>query len=333
MEDNKPQENRFKETLRDIAPSLGSEEEAPLASNYPDKKSGFVTAGERIHHWSTYLGIDWIFNAMSGVSFAYFTKYTDFGKKYWSGPITSFFDKALKPLIKNDAQRKSSAGYGNMFMSIIAGGMFTIPPLMVLESKKIKKAIVKFYDRLIYGKDKVENDSKFQEAYSDIDNAPKKDFTSGLIARFFALAPLLAMVLIPTSKKAADKVWFNHVEHASDATAKKMGFGPESFKKIPPAEGKERWKFIHESVAMDAGLGIPYAVLHSFFYNIFAGLLGKKGKAGSEMPAASIQKNNAVITDETASKTAKAAQNGKPSSQVKEAEAEAAISQATAVAR
>lgn len=246
------------------------------ASTLGGKSRTFVTAGERIHHWSTYLGIDWIFNAISGVSFAYLTKYTEAGRKYWSGPITSFFDKTLKPFIKNDVQRATSAGYGNMFMGIIAGGMFTLPPLLALESKKVKASIVKFFDRRIYGKDKVENDPRFQDAYAAMESEPKKDFGSGMIARFAALAPLLAMVLNPTTKKISNKAWFDHVEKASDVTASKMGFGPHSFKNVSPAEGKERWKFIHESMAMDAGLGIPYAILHSMFYNLVVGMRGKK---------------------------------------------------------
>jgi hypothetical protein len=49
-----------------------------------------------------------------------------------------------------------------------------------------------------------------------------------------------------------------------------MGFSEKSFKSISLAEGKERWKFIHDSVAMDFGLGVPYAVMHAFFYNMFA---------------------------------------------------------------
>lgn len=247
------------------------------------KPRNFITAGENIHHWATYLGIDWILNTLSGVGFAYFTKYTKAGRKYWSDPITSAFDKGLQPFIRNDAMRQASAGYGNMFMSIIAGGMFTLPPLMLLESRKIKSAIVQFLDRRIYGKDKVENAPKFREAYEALEHEPKKDFTSGLAARFAALAPLLAIVLTPTTKKASDKVWFNYFEKGSDIAATKLGFGPESFKKVSPEQGKERWKFIHESVAMDAGLGIIYAGLHSIFYNIIAGIRGKRHPQAQEV--------------------------------------------------
>lgn len=242
--------------------------DAPTPPKPTDKN--FVTPGTSIHKWSTYLGVDWVFNAFTGVSFAYWGKFSESGKKYWSEPITRFFDKALTPLIKNAEKREISVGRGNMFMSIIAGGMFTIPPLLILENNNVRKSFAKVYDRVIYGKDKVENDPEFQAAYARIDQAPSKDFLSGLGSRFVALSPLLATVLIPTTRKFSDKYWFNHVEKASESTARFAGFSPEkSFGKLTGAEAAERWKFIHSSVAMDFGLGAPYAVLHAFFYNHF----------------------------------------------------------------
>lgn len=265
--------------MPDLTP-LGDVLVEPDANTSPyESKRSFISAGERIHKWGTYLSVDWIFNAATGVGFAYWGSYTDMGKKMWSGPITNFFTKALKPFIKDPKQLKSSAGYGNMFMSVIAGGMFTIPPLMALEDNDTRKSITKFFDQLIYGKEKVASDPKFQQAYDEIEHTPKKDFASGLTSRFAALAPLLALVLIPATKKFSNKIWFNHVENASDAVARSVGFSEKSFKNIPVREAKERWKFIHESVAMDFGLGIPYAILHAFFYNMFS---KKKAKTEAE---------------------------------------------------
>ncbi len=234
--------------------------------------------GVFIHKWSTYLSVDWLYNAAVGVGFSYGAKYSEIGKKYWSGPITTAFSKALKPFIKNPQQLKSSAGYGNAFVSLIAGGMFTIPVLLFLESKNVKKSVSKYFDELIYGKEKIENDPQFQEAYKAIDEAPKKDFWAGMVSRFAALAPLLAIVVIPTTKKIGNKIWFDHVENASATVAGKFGFSEKSFKKLSASEAKERWKFIHENVAMDFGLGVPYAVLHAFFYNMFAGMFDKRKK-------------------------------------------------------
>ena len=259
---------------------------APVAPEEKQQKS-FVSAGQRVHTWTTYFGIDWIFNAIVGVSFAYWGRFTPSGKKYWSGPITAFFKNVLSPFIKNEESLTKSAGYGNMFASIIMGGMATIPPLMVLENNKIKRSITTFYDQLIYGKEAVENDPKFEASYRAIEQQPKKDFWTGLTSRFAALAPLLAIVLIPQTKKISDKFYFNHITSASDKTFTTIGITEEKmFGKLPAEQLKEhssaeRWRYIHESVAMDFGLGPWYAVLHEFFYNMFAQRKEDKKKAGS----------------------------------------------------
>ncbi len=285
--------------------TLASEQPAnPAVTPADSNAKPFKSAGARIHNISTYLGIDWIFNAAVGVSFAYWGKFTHSGQKYWSKPIGNFFETVLKPVIKDTAQLKSSAGYGSMFMSIIAGGMFTIPPLMILENNKVKKTITKTYDQMIYGKDIVESDPKFKESYEAIENAPKKDFWTGLTSRLAALSPLLAIVLIPATKRFSNKVWFDHVEHGSEYVARKVGFSSEkSFKSLPPSEAKERWKFIHESIAMDFGLGIPYAILHDFFYNAFANSKHKKEQQPvlQQQPAASETKTS--VPEENAAGT------------------------------
>lgn len=265
------------------APDPATQEQAQQRCT-PQKP--FVTPGQRIHKWGTYLSVDWIFNAMTGVSFAYWGKFTESGKRMWSGPISRGFKAALTPFIKHPENVAKSAEYGNIFMSIIAGGMFTLPPLLVLESKKCKKHIAQTADKALFGEEKVENDPQFQASYDAIDEAPKKDFSRGLTSRFTALAPLLAMVLIPTTRRISDKLWFNHVANASEAVAGKMGFSPASFKSISAAEAKDRWTFIHKSVAMDFGLGVPYAVMHAFFYNKFVAARDKtQAKQGDNTPA------------------------------------------------
>lgn len=278
------------------------------AVNADQGKKKFVTAGERIHKWGTYLSVDWIFNATVGVAFAYWGKFTESGQRMWSGPITKGFTKILSHCMK-DEQLERSVGKGNLFMSIIAGGMFTIPPLMVLENSKVKKSIVKFFDKMIYGKDKVENDPKFQQAYEEIKEAPKKDFWTGMTSRFAALAPLLAIVLIPKTQKLSDKYFFNHISKASAKVATKLGFSAEkTFQGVKEVGGKKPWEFVHEGVAMDAGLGIPYAILHAFTYNLFAGFKGKKKPKGEEkapeqinIPAAPIE--NTIVADASAPTT------------------------------
>lgn len=271
-----------KKTLSDIPDVLpllsdagGSAADAVNANN---KDRTFVTKGEKIHKWATYLSVDWVFNATVGAIFAYWGKFTESGHRMWRDPINKGFETVLKPFFKNPEYLKESVKQGNTFMSIIAGGMFTIPPLLVLENSKVKKSIVKFFDKMIYGKDKVENDPKFQQAYDEIHEAPKKDFWTGMTSRFAALAPLLALVLIPQTKDLLVKYLFTPVGKGSKFALSKVGLPAERlFKKFPEAERAERWKYVHEdAVAMDLSFGLPYAVLHSITYNAFANMKGKK---------------------------------------------------------
>jgi hypothetical protein len=250
-------------SLTDIPPQGAPPMDAPLS-----------TVGQNIHKWGTYLSVDWVLNTALGVSFAYATKYTELGKKCWSEPITAGFTKALAPLIKDEVQLAKSAGYGNMFMSIIAGGMLTIPPLLLLENKGVKESIVKSIDKAVYGEERVESNPQLQMSYATMGEAPKKEFGTGMIARFAALAPLLAIVLIPATKKASNAAYFNHVEHSSEALARAVGLSEESLSHVSPQDAAEKWKFIHESIAMDFGLGLPYAGLHSFFCDKIAAIAG-----------------------------------------------------------
>ena len=260
------------------APSLASSSSDTIPED--QHKTSFISKGESAHKWGTYLGVDWLFNTATGVSFAYWGKYTDLGKKIWSEPLTKGFESALKPLIKHPEQLKASAGYGTMFMSIIAGGMFTIPPLMLLEDNNNKRKITECIDKIVYGKKAVNEDPKFKTAYEEIEHAPKKDFTSGMLSRYASLAPELAIILIPTTKKFTNKVYFSHIEHASEVVATKMGLTAKKiFPKLASAEGGSRMKFIHETLAMDLGLGLPYAILHSILYNKFSVMKEKKTKA------------------------------------------------------
>ena len=67
-----------------------------------------TTAGEHVHKWGTYLSVDWVLNAAAGVSFSYWGKYSQLGQKFWSGPITSGFKKALsarRPLLSTISHR------------------------------------------------------------------------------------------------------------------------------------------------------------------------------------------------------------------------------------
>lgn len=254
-------------------PEKGVPSVAP--KNTAAQERTFISRGQKFHKWTTYLGIDWILNATFGVSFSYWGKYSKMGQEKWSRPLTEFFTEKLRPYIKDPVSLAKSADKGNMFMSIIAGGMFTIPPLMVMESRPVKKALSKKYDEIFYGKEVVASDPKFKESYDRIDDQPKKSFITGMISRFIALAPLLAMVLHERTREFSDKIYFNHISSGSETVSRAIGFGPQSFKKVSEAEAKERWKFIHDNVAMDAGLSLPYAGMHAVTYNAVAALFSR----------------------------------------------------------
>lgn len=274
----------------DIAP-VGDALAEPESSieNSGNKRRAFISTGERFDHWSKYLTVDWVWNATSSACFAYWGKFTESGKKLWNEPVNKIFNFALKPMIKNPENLKAGVRWGNTFSSIIMGGLiFTIPPLLVLESKKVKLGLIKFYDRLFYGKDKVENDPKFQQAYSEIQEAPKKGFWANFISRYIALAPLLASVIYKPSREWLGANVFSHVATGTKATLSKVGLTPERlFKKFSPVEREVRWKYINEeALSMDLAFGLPYAVMHSFFYNMLANTFaGRKSKSKDDVAA------------------------------------------------
>lgn len=254
----------------------------------PDKERAFVSAGERIHHWATYLGVDWIFNAISGVGFAHWGNKTETGRKLWAEPIDKGLHKALKPFLKEESL-ENGVKNGNIFFSIIAGGMMTIPPLLVLENKKNKKAITQSLDNTIYGKDTVVNDPKFAKAYDEMDHEAKKDFKTGMLARFAALAPLLASVLIPASEKRLSKYYFEPIGNGVEKAVSKIGITKKTFfSKKPPEESKKLWSSLRENIGMDLGLGVLYAPLHAFFYDKFSKSLDKENHTPAHSTPAGI---------------------------------------------
>jgi hypothetical protein len=277
------------------------------------KKRTFVSAGEHFDHWSKYLTIDWVWNAASSACFAYWGKFTNLGQKVWSRPLDKGFTFILKPMFKDPENLREGVRWGNTFSSIIMGGlMFTIPPLLVLENKNVKLKIVKFYDGLFYGKDKVENDPKFQQAYEEIENAPKKGFLANFISRYIALAPLLASVIYKPSRKWLSANVFRHVATGTKAISPKIGVTAEKlFRKFPGAERMKRWNYVHdEAIAMDLSFGLPYAVMHAFFYNMLANVFaGRKTKESSDNNAAEVKSESAQTA--TASPTVVAENNKK----------------------
>ncbi len=244
--------------------------DATTADVTPPPKRQFVSLGERITHIGTYVGVDWFFNAAAGVGFAYWGDRTAMGQKYWSKPLSSAFNKILKPFIKDPEHLRASVAGGNMFMSIIVGGMMTIPPLLVLELNPVKTAITKFFDRMIYGNNTVDHDPKFQQSYRELQQAPTKDFWTGMLTRGISLAPLLGVILFAPTRKLANEFYFHPLAKITGKTAEAIGVRPAKLMELRPGQTTSDWQYIHDSLSMDFGLGPIYALFHGITYDMFA---------------------------------------------------------------
>jgi hypothetical protein len=242
----------------------------------------FVSTGEKIHNEITYRGVDWLLNSAFGVAFAYWTHRTESGRKYFSQPVEKFFTKILSPIFKDEKALKGGAEWGGTFLSIMFGGTVTIPPLMHLENPKNKVPLIKRLDTWIYGKDKVENDPKFAQAYEEIKHQPKKDFWTGLYTRFIALAPLLAITVYKPTQDFMLKNFYNHIASGTKYVGEKVGLGQaeywskksvEGIEKMSPEKANEvtnNWHYVHSVIAFDFGLTIFYSFLHEVAYKLFA---------------------------------------------------------------
>ncbi len=246
----------------------------------------FISTGEKIHNELTYRGIDWLLNSAFGVAFTYATQRTEIGRKLWSKPLKKAFVTVFEPIVHAVGGSKTaldkSAGYGVMFLSIMFGGTVTVPPLMAMENPKNKVPFIKRLDTWIYGKDKVENDPKFQQAYEEIKHQPKKDFKTGMKTRFIALAPLLAVTLYEPSHLFLKKHFYDRIMRGTKFVGEKMGLGKteywagKSVENIGSKTAEEaakipnNWQELHDTVAFDFGLTIFYSFLHEVAYKLFA---------------------------------------------------------------
>ena len=241
-----------------------------------DSKKRQATTGEKIHWGLTYIGGDWILNSAVGVSFTFLTARTEVGKKYLIKPASEALEWLCSLFVKNPETVKKGVSGGLNFLSIMVGGTVINPILTTLEGHKHKKTISKFFDTLFYGKDKVAQDPKFQEAYENIDKEPLKDTKSVWISRFIALAPLLVIASTPKAyefMKSNDVPLIKHLNFDSISnftrkTAEKIGIKPKRLMErfeVNPTTGKSisDWQALHDFAGFDYGLTILYAVLHA----------------------------------------------------------------------
>jgi len=249
----------------------------------------FVSSGQKIHNELTYRVVDWLVNSAIGVGFAYWAQRTAQGKKWFGDPVTNAAKKVLSPILRSEASLNEGAKWSNMIASIMAGGTMIIPPMMVLENKTVKKKIIRWFDEKIHGKATVANDPRFDECYSKIDEEPKKGFWVGMLARFAALAPMIALVSIPATNKPMVKFIYDPIAKGSKWLAAKVGIKPgkmltegklEHITGDPnlPKQFQSNWDFLHQTIGFDFGLTIFYSILHEMAYKKLAGFMSKKDR-------------------------------------------------------
>lgn len=254
----------------------------PSAKSAEPASSDMIrTAGEKVFDEITYRGVNWILNSAVGVTFNYVTTRRS---KYISEKITGFFRSGLRPFFKNTESLENGANWGSNFVSIMVGGFAIIPFIEALERNK--KAVVKSFDKAIYGEEKVENDPMFKKAYEEIDREPEQSFSLGMVTRFMAIAPILAAVV--TFPQQLNKV-YNFFGGISKWTAENiLQIKATRLKNrvLPGEDGKpiNDWDWIHNKIGFDYSLTLVYAYLHEYLYKGFADLFGKKKEADTAVP-------------------------------------------------
>lgn len=255
----------------------------------------FKSFGAKAHNMLTYQGVDWLLNATFGVSFSYFADRTKLGKAY-SRTVNGFFSKALSPVLKDAKSLEVGAMWGSRFANIMIGGFAIIPLMTMLENKDNKKKIVRGIDEMVYGKDQVAHDAKFEESYKEIDNEPKKELGTGIVARILALTPLLTITSIPTTNNFMTKHIYNRVGSGTKWAAEHMGIKPAALLKRgemvhPNSDPKlakvfqSDWNYIHETIGFDFGLTFIYSFLHEGIIKAISGFGSKTQPQTTPAPA------------------------------------------------
>ena len=250
----------------------------------------FKSRGWKIHNEITYRGLDWILNSTVGVGTAFWTSRTESGKQYFERPVSAFFEKLLKPILKTPAATAEGAKWGTSFAGIMAGGFAIIPLMMVMEDKNNKKKMVKWLDEKTYGKEVVANDPKFEEAYKRIDEEPKKGLGIGLLSRLFAITPLIIAASTPSINTKLIKYLYDPIGKGSKWVASKIGIKPSQNMLTKgamvhldgnpktPQSFQNNWEFLHRTIGFDFGLTIFYALLHEASYKTLASMGMRKYK-------------------------------------------------------
>jgi hypothetical protein len=200
----------------------------------------------------------------------------------------------MKNFSQNQQVIKEGSAWGSRFVGIMAGGTAIIPLMTWLENKKNKKKIVRALDERIYGAEKVAADPKFEESYLAIDEEPKKGFAVGMVARFAALAPIIAAVMTPAINKRFVTYIYDPIASSTKWLSSKVGIKPSESMIVKGAmehiEGDPKvskrfmnnWDFLHRTIGFDFGLTIFYSILHEAAFKALAAVGFKGAKKSSK---------------------------------------------------
>jgi hypothetical protein len=320
MADLEQKTNQLSQNSATVAAEMPAAEPKKENSTEKSSKKPFKSAGWKIHNELTYRGLDFFLNATIGVTFSYWAARTASGKKYFTKPVIGFFEKLLRPILSTPKAIHEGSKWGSNFVSILVGGMTIIPPMMLMENKKIKKGMVQGLDEMIYGKEKVENDPKFAEAYRAIDDEPKKGFWVGLGTRFLALAPLLALTVWPTTNKYLVTYLYEPIGKVSKGVFKVLNIQPrkmiEGYEMIHPHGNialepvkETHWEFLHKNIGFDFGLSFIYAFVHEGLYKSFSGVRKKTDEKTAAPSAIVTVANTGANTSTTNTSVVEASQD------------------------
>ncbi len=267
----------------------------------PNKKpKKFVSHGYHIHNELTYRAVDWLANSTVGVAMTYWASKTKSGQEIFGKRVGNFFKTVLSPVFKDEASLGKAAEGGKAITAIMAGGFTIIPIMMVLENKKNKKALIHWMDEKIYGRDKVAHDPRFKASYDAIDKEPRKGFWAGMASRGLALAPIIAITVIPKTNDGLTRYLYDPIGKGTQWMAEKVGIKPiktiekevlvtrnggKVWKNVlpdhsiglpkkgvasPETDRLSKWDFLHRNIGFDFGMTIFYAILHEIAYKALA---------------------------------------------------------------
>ena len=261
-----------KEEIKQIgAPDKGDLSEALSATPPPNYAK---TAGEKIHNEITFRGVDWIANTAFAVAFTYFANRTPTGRNLWSEPMQARFRSVLKPFVKTEQTLQRSAELGTDFASIIVGGTVIIPPMIALDRNK--RPIVEYFDRKIYGDEAVENEERFKVRYEALEQTPKKDFSTGMLARGIVLAPMITAHMNKHTHPILDYWMYQPIASISKGACEMVGIKParmmQEGMKNKDGVFVSNWDYLHTTLGFDTSLTFIYSYAHEWAYKALANL-------------------------------------------------------------